>query len=93
MGKTIFKGINKETGLIDAELKQTPVLITELIYKMFKPGTSLMDIYHDLEDIRKSAEQDQRIRQIYVEELRRLQPPTINRDCPTTEPNEDGSDA
>ena len=65
MGKVIYKGL-KENGLIDAELKRTPVLITELIEKVTKEKTSKMDIVHDLEEIRKSAEQDQRIAQTYV---------------------------
>ena len=52
--------------MIDAELKRTPVLITELIEKVTKEKTSKMDIVHDLEEIRKSAEQDQRIAQTYV---------------------------
>lgn len=65
MSKVIYKGL-KENGLIDAELKRTPVLITELIEKVTKEKTSKMDIVHDLEEIRKSAEQDQRIAQTYV---------------------------
>lgn len=66
MAKVIFKGVNEETGLIDAEIKRTPVLVTELIEKVTKEKTSKMDIVHDLEEIRESAERDQRIAQTYA---------------------------
>jgi hypothetical protein len=69
MAKVIYKGL-KEDGLIDAELKRTPVLITELIEKVTKEKTSKMDIVHELEEIRESAERDQRIAQTYAHVLR-----------------------
>lgn len=56
MAKTIIKGL-KPDGTIDAELKRTPVLITELIQKF--PGMCEVDIYHALADIRESSERDQ----------------------------------
>lgn len=79
MSKVIYKGL-KENGLIDAELKRTPVLITELIEKVTKEKTSKMDIVHELEEIRKSAEMDQRIAQTYVHCLKTIKKDTNDED-------------
>lgn len=86
MAKVIYKGL-KEDGLIDAELKRTPVLITELIEKVTKEKTSKMDIVHELEEIRKSAEQDQRIAQTYSHVLRVKKNEIVHcRDCANYDP-------
>ena len=68
MGITIFKGI-KENGLIDAELKRTPVLVTELIHDF--PKLSEADIEKRLRGIRESSERDERIARVYLETLKK----------------------
>lgn len=60
MGKTIIKGV-KKNGIFDAEYKSTAVLITELIAKL--PKLCEAEVRHSLEEIRLSAEQDERVRQ------------------------------
>lgn len=67
--KTIIKGVNKETGCFETEHKSTAVLITELIDGF--PKMCEADVTHALEEIRASAEQDSRIRKLYVEGLKR----------------------
>lgn len=67
MGKTIIKGV-KENGMFDVERKSTAVLITELIAKL--PGMCEADICRSLEEIRLSAEQDERIRKSYVQVIK-----------------------
>lgn len=67
MGKTIIKGVKKD-GTFDVERKSTPVLITELIGKL--PGMCEADICKALEEIRLSAEQDERIRKSYVQVIK-----------------------
>lgn len=67
MGKIIIKGVKKD-GTIDAERKSTAVLITELIAAF--PGLCEADVRHSLEEIRLSAEQDDRIRQTYAHVLK-----------------------
>lgn len=59
MAKVIIHGV-KEDGTFDAECISTAVLITELISKF--PKMCEADIRHSLEEIRTSAEQDDRIR-------------------------------
>ena len=67
MSKTIIKGVKKD-GMIDAECKSTAVLITELIAKL--PRLCEAEVRHSLEEIRLSAEQDERIRQNYAHVLK-----------------------
>lgn len=67
MGKTIIKGV-KKNGIFDAECKSTAVLITELIAKL--PKLCEAEVRHSLEEIRLSAEQDERIRQDFANALK-----------------------
>lgn len=67
MAKVIKKGF-KEDGTIDTEVVSTPVLITQLIAKL--PNMCEAAICKELEEIRRSAEQDERIRKCYVEALK-----------------------
>lgn len=67
MSKVIIKGV-KEDGTFDTETKSTAVLITELIEKV--PKLCEAEIQHELEDIRKSAERDTRIRQTFAHLLK-----------------------
>lgn len=68
MGKTIIKGV-KKNGIFDAEYKSTAVLITELIAKL--PRLCEAEVRHALEEIRLSAEQDERIRMDFAHALKR----------------------
>lgn len=68
MAKVIHKGI-KEDGTLDTEVVQTPILITQLIGKL--PNMCEAEIQKELEEIRKSAEQDERIRKGYVAILKK----------------------
>ncbi len=67
MSKVIIKGVKKD-GTFDTETKSTAVLITELIEKV--PKLCEAEIQHELEDIRKSAEMDTRIRQTFAHLLK-----------------------
>ena len=67
MGKVIIKGI-KENGCFDTELISTAALVTELIAKF--PKMCEADVTHSLEEIRNSAEMDDRIRRTYVEVMK-----------------------
>ena len=67
MGKIIIKGVKKD-GTIDAEKKSTAVLITELIAAF--PKMCEADVRRSLEEIRLSAEQDDRIRQTFAHVLK-----------------------
>lgn len=68
MGKTIIKGVNEKTGVFETEHKCTAVLVTELIDAL--PKLCEADVQHGLEEIRKSAEQDARIRKILARSAR-----------------------
>ncbi len=63
MDKIIIKGV-KEDGTFDTEVQTTAMLVTKLIDKF--PHMCEGDIQHELEDIRKSAEMDARIRRNYA---------------------------
>lgn len=68
MAIIIHKGI-KENGLIDAEIKRTPVLVTELIHDF--PKLCEFEIRERLREIRESSERDERISMIYVDALKK----------------------
>lgn len=68
MAIIIHRGI-KENGLIDAEIKRTPVLVTELIHDF--PKLCEFEICERLREIRESAERDERISMIYVDALKK----------------------
>ena len=57
--KVTVKGV-KEDGTFDVERKSTAVLVTELIAEF--PKMCQAEIVHSLEEIRKSAEMDDRTR-------------------------------
>jgi len=67
MARIKVKGFDKKHKAI-VESKTTPVLITELIARF--PVMCEADIKHSLEEIRKSAEQDEDIRRIYARALK-----------------------
>ena len=67
MVKTTITGI--KDGLIHAEVKKTPVLITELIANLHNMTEA--EVYKALCEIRESAEQDAMIMQIFAKALRK----------------------
>lgn len=67
MAQVIHKGI-KENGIIDAEIRRTPVLVTELIHDF--PKMSQAEIEKALREIRDSAEADERTKQAFVHALK-----------------------
>ena len=67
MGKVVYKGI-KENGLIDAEVVSTPILVTQLISKL--PALCEAEVCKALEEIRESAEMDDRHLKMYARILK-----------------------
>lgn len=67
MAKVTIKGIN-EDGSVESEVKSTPVLITELIGNL--PGMCEYAITKALQEIRESAEMDERNRKMYAKLLK-----------------------
>lgn len=76
MSKIIIKGI-KEDGTFDTELETTAMLVTRLIEGLPKMCCEA-DIQHALEEIRKSAEMDERIRRGYAFILKEHQKKSIS---------------
>lgn len=63
-----IKGV-KEDGTFDVERKSTAMLVTELIAEF--PKLCESDIAHRLENIRTSAERDDRIRKVFAESCKK----------------------
>lgn len=84
MAKIVYKG-TKEDGLIDAEIKRTPVLITELIEDL--PKLCQMEIVHRLEEIRSSSERDRRVERAFIHALKVENERAT--DCATSKPEDD----
>ena len=68
MAKVNIKGTD-DKGRIVANIKHTPMLITELIHDF--PKMSEADIYHALCVIRQSSEHDVRVARMFCETLKR----------------------
>lgn len=72
--KVIIKGV-KEDGTFDVEHKSTAVLITELIAKV--PKMCQAEIIHGLEEVRESAEMDERARKTLTHCLKEAKKETL----------------